>query len=214
MTRRPDRASSIDDCGGWVPVVMPMNLSTPIRIRRRQVVTITSPSFPYAWTVDRLYISASGTKGGASDWRLSSIRVDGHEKLSGPISGGVFAADAPQTWNDICWQVPAGQGVVMEVEYVGGQRDCPFYAAIAGYRFEKSMVKTAPAKSRFDAEAAADIVVRRGLATKNRFGLTSVPVPLPDGCYALTRLEPPTRREAKKLKKPAPRKTRGRRGQG
>lgn len=50
-------------------------------------------------------------------------------------------------------------------------------------------MKTTPVKSRFDAETTADLVVERGRATKNRYGRSGEPVPLPDGCYELTRIE-------------------------
>jgi hypothetical protein len=36
-------------------------------------------------------------------------------------------------------------------------------------------------------EHEADLVIERGVATKNRFGASGVAIALPDGCYQLTR---------------------------
>jgi len=63
-------------------------------------------------------------------------------------------------------------------------------------------MRTLLAKNRRDAETSADLVVRRGIVIKNRYGLMgSSVIVLPDGCYELTRIEPPIRRGAKKLTK-------------
>ena len=45
-------------------------------------------------------------------------------------------------------------------------------------------------KSGFDAETSADLVIEHGSVTKNRHGRIGEAVPLPDGCYELTRIEP------------------------
>ena len=48
------------------------------------------------------------------------------------------------------------------------------------------------------AEADADIVVHKGLTHKNRVGAQGRPIPLPDGCYRLVRIEPPQKHRTKK----------------
>jgi hypothetical protein len=55
-------------------------------------------------------------------------------------------------------------------------------------------MKIVTTKTRRDAEHTADLVVKRGLAIKNRYGLMGLSVPLPDGCYELVRMEPRRRR--------------------
>ena len=117
-------------------VVAPMSTGGPIS--KGQIARITSRAFPHAWLAYQLYVSSAGTRGGAGDWRLRSIRVDGHEKLKEPISGGVFAVG--QVWSDVSWKVRAGRRIVMEVEYVGRRRRCAFYAAIVGARLRKKGV--------------------------------------------------------------------------
>lgn len=51
-------------------------------------------------------------------------------------------------------------------------------------------MKITHVKNVFDAETSADLVVKRGFATKNHYGQIGEAVPLPDGCYELTRIEP------------------------
>jgi hypothetical protein len=109
-------------------VVMSMSASVPIM--RGQNAVITSDALLHAWIAERLYIS-SGTAKGAGDWQLSSIRVDGREKLKKPISGAYFAVG--EVWSDVRWKVPAKRRVVMIVTYVGKRRrGCPFFAAFTG----------------------------------------------------------------------------------
>ena len=48
------------------------------------------------------------------------------------------------------------------------------------------------------AEADADLVVREGFTYKNRVGAQGRPIPLPDGCYRLVRIEPPRKHRTKK----------------
>jgi len=48
---------------------------------------------------------------------------------------------------------------------------------------------TATARGAQDAERVADLVVHRGIVTKNRLGSSGGGVPLPDGCYYLVRVE-------------------------
>lgn len=60
---------------------------------------------------------------------------------------------------------------------------------------EGVMVGQPTIKSRKDAEYLADLVVRRGRATKNRFGPSGTEVPLSNGCYRLERIEPPRTRK-------------------
>lgn len=119
-------------------VVVPMSTAP---IRKRQIATITSLARPFTWIAQQLYISSAGTRGGAADWQLHSIRVDGHEKLSAPISGAVFAVG--EVWSDVCWKVGAQRRVVMEVEYVGRRKCCTFYASIVGLRTETRAVSQA-----------------------------------------------------------------------
>jgi hypothetical protein len=57
--------------------------------------------------------------------------------------------------------------------------------------------RVATARSRKDAEYDADLVVKRGVATKNRFGTSMAPIDLHDGCYIMVRIEPPKRRARK-----------------
>lgn len=110
-------------------VVVPMHASVPIM--RGQKAVITSDALQYAWIAERLYISSAGTPGGAGDWQLSSIRINGREKLKKSISGAHFAVG--EVWSDVRWKVPAKRRVVMIVTYVGKRRrGCPFFAAIVG----------------------------------------------------------------------------------
>lgn len=53
------------------------------------------------------------------------------------------------------------------------------------------------ARRRKDAEHDADLVVKRGIATKNRFGTSMAPIDLLDGCYIMARIAPPKRRARK-----------------
>lgn len=120
-------------------VVLPMGTGVPIM--RGQIAVITSASQKHAWVVTRLFISGSGTSGGAGDWCLRSIRVNGREKLKKPISGDLFAVGEVWTWrwSDLHWRARAGGRVVMTVEYVGRKRrGCPFFAAIVGLRARRS----------------------------------------------------------------------------
>jgi hypothetical protein len=47
-------------------------------------------------------------------------------------------------------------------------------------------------------EHHADLVVRKGRASKNLFGKMGATVPLPDGCYCLVQIDPPPRTQRKR----------------
>lgn len=114
-----------------VRVVMPMN-SNGTPIQPGQPAVITSDKSRRAWVADRLFISAVGAKRGARDWRISSVRIGGREKLKAPISGGEFSTN-PDGWNEIRWRVRAGGRITMIVRYFGRKkRGIPFYASLVG----------------------------------------------------------------------------------
>ena len=116
-----------------------MSMSTGVTVPPGTDAVITSDALLHAWIIERLYISSVGTPGGERDWWLSSIRVDGREKLKKSISGAHFTMD--EAWSDVCWKVPAKRRVVMIVKYVGKRRrGCPFFAAFVGSLAERERV--------------------------------------------------------------------------
>lgn len=111
-------------------VVMPMNTGT-VPIKPGQVAMITSDAHKRGWIAIRLFISAAGTGGGARDWLVSSIRINGREKLKESISGSQFAVD--RRWGDVRWKVRAGRRVTMIVNYIGRRKHgAPFFAVLMG----------------------------------------------------------------------------------
>jgi hypothetical protein len=130
----PNKKSASSAASGWSceSVVEPMSTSGPLA--PGQVAVITSSARKYAWVAERFMIASSGTRGGARDWWLRSIHVDGRELLKKPgISGKYFATNA--VWSDVCWRIRPGCRIVMVVAYVGKKRrGCPFIAAFIGMR--------------------------------------------------------------------------------
>lgn len=110
-----------------------VSMSTGVPLMKGQTAQITSAPQKHAWVAIRFLVSGVGTPRGARDWWISSIRVNGHEKLKKSISGEVFSIR--KMWSDVRWKIPAGRRVVMVVNYVGRKRlGSPFYAAIVGLR--------------------------------------------------------------------------------
>jgi hypothetical protein len=80
----------------------------------------------------RLMVSNAGTAGGAADWIICDIKLDGKSQFlqSGNVPGDLFATNAIDTF--LRWQMCREQVEVI-VQYIGLNKEgCPFFGALVG----------------------------------------------------------------------------------
>jgi hypothetical protein len=85
-----------------------------------------------AFRPERVFVSAAGTSGGAADWVINDVRVDGKTQYlqDGPMPGDMFATNAIDVF--VSFQ-RCEKEIEMDVTYIGlNESGVPFYASIVG----------------------------------------------------------------------------------
>lgn len=94
---------------------------------------------------EHLTISSAGTPGGAADWIVNDIRINGRSQFfqSGDIPGDMFATDAVHSI--LRFEVArAAADVEIIVTYIGmNEKGCPFYASISGTEYDPGILEIA-----------------------------------------------------------------------
>lgn len=125
-----------------------MAATEPVPTTTREVVPITSSpggikpgetktfkgKVKNAFLPERVFVSSASTAGGAADWNINGIRVNGKSQIvgPGPVCCGAFSTEAG--WVVKCDEVAAvGSEIEIDVTYVGTtEQGIPFYGAIVG----------------------------------------------------------------------------------
>ena len=128
-----------------------------VKLPMSAVVTVRSARGPFL--PERIMISNGGTDGGAADWIVNDISIDGRSQFlqSGQVPGDMFAINAVDGL--IKFDVMQRYSeVVVSVTYVGTKQDgAPFYGSILGSPLtdREAAKRTRRMKRREKAELAA-----------------------------------------------------------
>jgi hypothetical protein len=137
LTPLPETKPATEDVA-HARLVLPLQLP---RVPQRQPTRVATRATRGAVDVERLYISAAGTPGGAADWIVNDIEIDGrsqlaHKDLPGALFGGHgVAAGRGSTTMALTGFDPVERNreVAVIVTYVGPNPEgIPFYASIVG----------------------------------------------------------------------------------
>ena len=112
--------------------ILPM--STGVPILPTQSAQITARPQRVAFRPERVFISAAGTTGGASDWIVNDIKIGNRSQFSqsGDVPGDMFAANAIDGFVSF-ETAQTAMDVVMVVTYVGtNESGVAFYGSIIG----------------------------------------------------------------------------------
>jgi hypothetical protein len=112
--------------------VLPM--STGVGIQTGQSAQITARPQRVAFRPERVFISASGTAGGASDWIVNDIKIGNRSQFSqsGDVPGDMFANNSIDSFVSF-ETAQTAMDVVLVVTYVGVNTEgAAFYGAIIG----------------------------------------------------------------------------------
>lgn len=120
-------------------IIIPLHLP---RVVPRQPTRVAARASNSAMDVERIRISGAATPGGAADWVVNDIEIDGqsqltHKDLSGALFGGNGVAAAKHATTELSLEgfdpVERGRELVLVVTYVGPNPDgAPFFAAAVG----------------------------------------------------------------------------------
>ena len=112
--------------------ILPM--STGVAILTGQSAQITARPQRVAFRPERVFISASGTAGGAADWIINDIKIGNRSQFSqsGDVPGDMFANNAIDSF--ISFETAqTAMDVVLVVTYVGtNSSGAAFYGAVIG----------------------------------------------------------------------------------
>ena len=134
-----DTPKAAFDVVSQLRIVLP--LSTTTAIPPQQSMRVTSHAAERAVDIEQIHISNAGTAGGAADWVVNDIEIDGRSQLalkdlSGALFGNGVAANprARATFSISGFDtVERGQEMALLVTYVGeNPHGCPFFAAATG----------------------------------------------------------------------------------
>lgn len=121
--------------------VLPLSSPDPVLPTQELCVvgSITSALLP-----ERLYISPAGTPGGAADWSVNDIKIDGKSQFqfqqSGSIPGNMFSTDAKDGFTTFDPALP-GSRVELFVTYIGSnEKGCPFFASLVGIEYDPGIL--------------------------------------------------------------------------
>lgn len=121
-------ASIVGDPPPQRPTVLP--IVTKKRLLPTVATTITA-MLDQSLAIDTLEIEGTGSRGGAADWIVNDIRIDGTSlfTLSGDVPGDVFATSAIENFV----RFPPGRRIELIVTYIGINEDgCGFTARFLG----------------------------------------------------------------------------------
>lgn len=120
--------------------VLPLSHGEPVV--PSQTCCITGRTYTEGFWPERLTISNFGTKGGAADWLVNDIRIDGKSQFiqAGDIPGDVFATNAVSSF--VCFEAATASAVVeIVVTYIGeNAAGCPFYGAFTGPEYDPGLL--------------------------------------------------------------------------
>lgn len=124
---------------GELQEVLPMSSGAPIM--QTQGVTLKgTPKTPFR--PERLYVSNACTSGGAADWIVNDIRLDGQTIFlqPGDVPGDMFATNAVD--NFVAWG-ECSKSMEIDVTYIGlnEKAGCPFFGSVLGSRVVSSSDK-------------------------------------------------------------------------
>ncbi len=100
------------------PTVVPIVVSLPLLIATRTTISARMQNAPFK--LDRLEIDDGKTAGGAADWIVHDLRIDGRTQFSqvGDLPGDMFSSSAIDSFITI-ENCPAGSAIEIDVSYVG-----------------------------------------------------------------------------------------------
>jgi hypothetical protein len=120
-------------------LVLPLHLP---RVPPHQPTRVTTRATKGAIDVEGIYISGAGTLGGAADWVVNDIEIDGqsqltHKDLPGALFGGSGVAAAKRAATKLSLEgfdpVERDRELVLVVTYVGPNPEgVPFFASAVG----------------------------------------------------------------------------------
>ncbi len=111
--------------------MIPITTAAEVKDARR---TITASWQGASFQLDRLKISNAGTAGGASDWIVGDLRIDGQSqfKQPGDIPGDMFSTRAIDSFVQLKGCRTDG-AIEIDVRYIGlNEKGCPFAAHLEG----------------------------------------------------------------------------------
>jgi hypothetical protein len=138
-----DAASAVDP---GQPIAVPARLVLPLYVPRvlpHQAARISSRPKNGAFDIERLFLSGAGTPGGAADWVVNDIEVDGRSQLTqkdlpGALFGtrGVASTKRGLTSLTLSGFDPVERGceLAVTVTYVGPNPEGIFFASVVGTR--------------------------------------------------------------------------------
>jgi hypothetical protein len=113
--------------------ILPMSSGKPLlpneTINLKGIVK--SPFLP-----ERLLLSNAGTAGGAADWIIRDIRVDGRTvfKSSGAVPGDMFSTTAIESF--VIWR-ECREAMELDMTYIGlNKSGCPVFSAVVGMELQ------------------------------------------------------------------------------
>ena len=118
-----------------------------VAVKPTQSVTIkATPKVPFR--PEKLMVSNAGTAGGAADWIVNDVRLDGQSVFleSGDVPGDLFATNAVESF--IAWG-ECSKSMEIDVTYIGlnAEAGCPFFGSAVGSRVTPSPDESKAAKS-------------------------------------------------------------------
>ncbi len=117
-------------------------LSSNKAIGSGQSCSITGLAHSDGFWPDHLTISNAGTKGGAADWVVNDIKVDGKSQFlqSGDIPGDLFASNAVNSFIRF-GAARKGSAVELIATYIGtNEEGCPLFASITGLEYDPGLL--------------------------------------------------------------------------
>jgi len=119
-----------------------------VAVMPTQSVTIkATPKVPFR--PEKLMVSNAGTAGGAADWIVNDIRLDGQTVFlqSGDVPGDLFATNALDSF--VAWG-ECSKSMEIDVTYIGlnEKEGCPFFGSAVGSRVTPSPDESKAAKER------------------------------------------------------------------
>lgn len=110
------------------PTVIPIASKTPVPLLTKTTILVRVQDVPFQ--IERIEIQDSDTSGGAADWIVNDLRVNGRSQFfqSGDIPGDMFATTAIDTFVKI---EPCDPGLAFEVDvtYIGSSERGAIFAA-------------------------------------------------------------------------------------
>jgi hypothetical protein len=114
----PFFASAVGSRPPQRPTVVPITTKAPLPPLTKTTITARVQNAPF--DMKRLEIDDGYTPGGAADWIVGDLRINGRSQFAqpGPIPGDLFSTDAIETFVKI-EPCEAGNAIEIDVNYIG-----------------------------------------------------------------------------------------------